>query len=115
MLNIEVRFKLEGRGVSVEAVAQNALDQITNSVKSELVQLPSQIRPVADNCPSQHPVREPLSVSVPETARLLGLKPATIRAWVSARKIRAVRIGRRVMIPMETVRQVSSDGLPTRR
>ena len=37
-------------------------------------------------------------LTVPETAALLRLKPSTIRAWVSQRRISFVKIGRLVRI-----------------
>jgi len=42
-----------------------------------------------------------------ETARLLGLSPATIRQYVARGWIRSVRVGRRVLIPMEVLEKVA--------
>lgn len=45
-------------------------------------------------------------LSVKETAERLGLKPATIRAWLARRKnLPCIRCGRAVRIPAEAVEQ----------
>lgn len=44
-------------------------------------------------------------LSVHETAERLGLKPATIRAWLLRRKLPRVNCGRAVRIPAEAIAQ----------
>jgi excisionase family DNA binding protein len=44
-------------------------------------------------------------LNVKEAAPLLGLKPATLRAWILRRKIEFVRVGRAVRIPAATIAQ----------
>ena len=55
-------------------------------------------------------------LSVQETAERLGLKPATIRAWLLRRKnLPFVRCGRAVRIPAEAVETfVNQNTVPTR-
>lgn len=55
-------------------------------------------------------------LSVQETAERLGLKPATIRAWLLRRKnLPFVRCGRAVRIPAEAVeRFVNQNTVPVR-
>jgi hypothetical protein len=50
-------------------------------------------------------------VSVDETVRTLGLKPATIRSWNTVRKMSSVRFGRRVMVPLEAIENILEGGL----
>jgi excisionase family DNA binding protein len=60
---------------------------------------------------------EPLAVDIREAGRLLSLSPRTIRRHIQAGRIQAVRIGRRVLVPVEALtemlkrneRSVSSD------
>jgi excisionase family DNA binding protein len=59
----------------------------------------------------QKPQSKPRVVSVEEAAKALGLKPSTIRAWIGARKIASVHLGRRVMIPMEVIDDLLEKGL----
>lgn len=55
-------------------------------------------------------------VSVRETATILGLKEATIRAWLLARKLPRVNCGRAVRIPVDAIEQfISENTIPARR
>src|SRR5262249_38297432 len=45
--------------------------------------------------------QEPLAVNDREVARLLGLSRSTVRSLVKAGQIRAVRAGRRLLIPLK--------------
>ena len=51
-----------------------------------------------------------LAVGVNETARLLGLSPATIRRYVARGRIRTVRVERRVPIPVEVLERMLVEG-----
>jgi excisionase family DNA binding protein len=55
-------------------------------------------------------------LSVQETAELLGLKPATIRAWLLRRKnLPFVRCGRAIRIPFDSVEKfVKENTVPER-
>ena len=55
-------------------------------------------------------------LTVDQAAERLGLKPATIRFWIWQRKIRFVRIGRAVRIPVAVVEDIIERGtVPARR
>jgi excisionase family DNA binding protein len=43
-------------------------------------------------------------LTVPEVAIALGIKEATVRAWVSKRKITFVKLGRLVRIPAKEIK-----------
>lgn len=47
---------------------------------------------------------EPL-LDVPRAAHLLGISVKTLRDWIQARRIEYVKVGTRVMIRPETIRQ----------
>jgi excisionase family DNA binding protein len=55
-------------------------------------------------------------LSVKETAERLGLKPATIRAWLLRRKnLPFVRCGRAVRVPIEAVEKfIAENTIPAR-
>ena len=55
---------------------------------------------------------QPLAVSIPEAARLLGLSPHTIRAYIREDKIQVVRFGRRIAINMSEIKRLASEGIP---
>jgi excisionase family DNA binding protein len=49
---------------------------------------------------------EPLSVSVVEAGRLLSVSPRTVRRHIAQGRLRAVRIGRRVLVPLDCLREL---------
>lgn len=49
------------------------------------------------------------------TAKFLGIKESTIRAWVHFRRIEFVRIGRRVKIPGAEIQRIVDEGTQPRR
>ena len=53
-----------------------------------------------------------MAVGVDKTAELIGISTATIRQYAARRRIASVRVGRRVLIPMETVKQILEEGVP---
>jgi excisionase family DNA binding protein len=56
---------------------------------------------------------EKLLLSVNQTARALSMSPWTIRAYITAGKLKAVRIGRRVLIePSELERLIAAGRSP---
>jgi excisionase family DNA binding protein len=55
--------------------------------------------------------REHLTVS--EVAEHLGLSQFTIRAWLAARRLAFVRLGRSVRIPRTEVNRILNEGLVT--
>lgn len=52
--------------------------------------------------------QEPLAVGIKEAARLLGVSKYTIRAYERCGKIKGVRFGTRVLIPMDEVKRIAS-------
>jgi len=56
---------------------------------------------------------EPLAVDVREAARLTSLSVHTIRAYCGKKgRIRAVRVGRRVLIPIAELERLVREGVP---
>jgi excisionase family DNA binding protein len=59
---------------------------------------------------------EPLAVDVHEAARLISLSARTIRRYIQIGRLRAVRIGRRVLVPVKSLKalldtnETGSDG-----
>jgi excisionase family DNA binding protein len=47
---------------------------------------------------------EPLAVDVREAARLTSLSARTIRRYILLGRLRVVRVGRRVLVPVESLR-----------
>lgn len=51
-------------------------------------------------------MQQPLAVDIREAGRLTSLSPHTIRAYVRKGRIRAVRVGRRVLVPIESLQDL---------
>jgi len=49
-------------------------------------------------------------ISVQEAATMLGLSAACIRAWIYARKLGHVKLGRSVRVPLEEVQRLIDQG-----
>jgi excisionase family DNA binding protein len=53
---------------------------------------------------------EPLAVDIREAARLLSLSARTIRRHIQSGRIKAVRVGRRVLVPIEALTAMVKPG-----
>jgi excisionase family DNA binding protein len=58
---------------------------------------------------------EPLAVSVHEAARLLSVSPRSIRRWVKAGRVQAVRLSTRVLLPVTECERLAREGLAKER
>lgn len=55
---------------------------------------------------------QPLAVDVREAGRLTSLSHHTIRAYIRRGKLRAVKAGRRVLVPISALQELCEQGLP---
>ena len=53
--------------------------------------------------------------TVRQASRLLEISPHTLRAWIAAGKVEAVRLGRAVRVPMVEIERLIADGRIPRR
>lgn len=51
----------------------------------------------------------PLLVSVVEAAHLLGVSPRLVATLVAERRLRVVRLGRRVLVPLDALRELADE------
>jgi len=49
--------------------------------------------------------------SIAELAEALGMSTASVRGWIRSEKIKSVRFGRRVLIPVEEYERVLREGV----
>jgi excisionase family DNA binding protein len=54
---------------------------------------------------------EPLAVDVREAARLVSLSPFTVRRYIKRGLLRAVRVGRRVLVPLAECERIAREGV----
>ncbi len=55
---------------------------------------------------------EPLAVDVREASRLTSLSVRTIRRYIAGGQLRATRLGRRVIVPLDALRALIGDAMP---
>ena len=53
-----------------------------------------------------------LAVDVREAGRLLSISPYTVRAYIRKGYIRSVKVGARVIVPVEEIHRVAREGVP---
>ena len=53
---------------------------------------------------------KPGPLTVREAARALSLSPATVRAWIAARRLGYIRLGRAIRVPTDEVQRVLAAG-----
>jgi excisionase family DNA binding protein len=119
MFSVELTLKIAGRAVSFDEFVDAVLARSLASVQQEIEWVRSIPQPVPPPPPplTQSAVErksDDRAVGIERAAELLGLSSATIRKYVRLRKLHAVRFGRRVLIPIETVERVLREGLPSR-
>jgi len=116
MLNVEVRLVVSGREFSLDSFAAALVADIRRAVREEIDHLSSQAAGTNLELPKQQDLETPpLAVSKREAARLLGICTRTLENYISLKLIRAVRVGRRVLIPMRSVHEVVSKGISSGR
>lgn len=116
MLSIEIRFAMLGKEVSVDSFIEDIARQLRASVRDEISRVlagqETQSR-VTSSVAMGEPSR--LAVSVREAARLLSVSRRTIENYIASKAIRAVRVGRRVLVPMKSLNEVALRGIPRGR
>lgn len=116
MLSVEIRFLMHGKEVSLESLIEAIMRQVRSSVREEI----SRSFPTHEQQGSDSPRRVDSemprqAVSVREAAHLLGISQRTVDKYVALKAIRTVRVGRRVLVPMKSVSDVATRGIPWKR
>jgi len=116
MLNVEIRFVMQGKEVSVDSFVETIVRAVRASVREEI----SRTFPTHEQHGSDSPRRvdsemRRQAVSVREAARLLSISPRTIHNYIASNAIRTVRVGRRVLVPIKSANEVVARGIPWRR
>lgn len=118
MFRIEVKFRVGERDVPLERFVALFLAEALRSAQTEIQPKPAPVPPPHLTTPPWEAPKsktEPRTIGIHEAARLLSLSPATIRKYISRQKISCVRIGKRVLIPIDTINELARNGLPTGR
>jgi len=116
MLNVEIRFVMQGKEVSVDSFVEAIVREVRASVREEIGRtLPKHEQQVFDSPRRVNSEIPRQAVSVREAARLLSISQRTVDKYVALKVIRTVRVGRRVLVPMKSVNEVVTKGIPWRR
>jgi excisionase family DNA binding protein len=115
MVTIELRLISKGRELSFDELADAIADRFASRLSREIRQLAQAgpNPPTTPVPPTANP--EPKAVSVREAARLLSVSAGAVRRFVAAGRLRAVQVGRRVLVPMETIHEALREGIPALR
>lgn len=112
MLTAEITFAVNGKELSVDSFVQAIVEGLRTLVLDELNH--SSGKRENPNREHAHPTSESPrhAVSVREAARLLSLSRRTLDNYIALKRIRVVRVGRRVLVPMTSVNEVARRGIP---
>lgn len=53
----------------------------------------------------------PRLIPILEAAKIIGVKPGTLRNWGYAGQVKTVRLGRKVMVPREQIDSIVKNGI----
>lgn len=116
LLNIEIRFLMHGKEVSVDSFVEAIVREVRTSVREEIGRTLLMDEHRRSGSPRRVDSENPCqAVSIREAARLLSLSPRTMHNYIALKAIRTVRVGRRVLIPMKSVIEVATRGIANRR
>jgi excisionase family DNA binding protein len=116
MLNVEIRFLISGREVSLDSFTAVLVDEIRAAMREEISRASNQAVDKNLESPPQPDLKtSPLAVSKREAARLLGVCERTVENYIRLKAIRCVRVGKRVLIPMRSLHGVVSKGISSGR
>jgi excisionase family DNA binding protein len=113
MLSVEIRFVMQGKEVSVDSFVEAIVRDVRASVREEIGRtFPKHEQQGFDSPRTVDSEMPRQAVSVREAARLLSISPRTVDKYVALKVIRTVRVGRRVLVPMKSVNDVLTRGIP---
>jgi excisionase family DNA binding protein len=118
MFSVEVTFKVDGRSTTLDGFVQALFGEMQKAARTgnrEALQFRKPPRPIPEV--SWSPDLEPkqgtkrLALGLREAANMIGVCKRTLEGYVGAGDIRAIRIGRRVLIPIKSLEKVMREGL----
>ena len=109
-----VKFIIEVNGqrqvFSLDEFAKSILEAIRTTIRQEVERLHSPGATPATSPAKDSEVTRPVALSKAQAAQALGVSVRTIDNCIALQKIRVLRIGRRVLIPMNTIEAVLKRG-----
>lgn len=113
-----VKFIIEVNGqhqvFSLDDLAKSVLEAIRTTIRQEVERLHSSGATPATAPAKDSEVSRPVALSKAQAAQALGVSVRTIDNCIAQQKIRVLRIGRRVLVPMNSIEAVlKRDALET--
>lgn len=105
MIGIELKFKINGREIQCDAFVHALKLQLTEVVKDAIQQQKS-AEPARQILPQQNVPVERRAYSLDEAAKLISVSKFTISRRIREGKIRAIRVGRRVLVPSDSIHRL---------
>ncbi len=116
MLTVELKFKEGEREMSFDRLADAFALKIAVALREHLLKdTPIQRdeeQLITKNGTTPQP---PKAVNITDAAMLLCISPVTLRLYATEGRIRVTHIGRRVVVPMESIEKVLREGVASRR
>lgn len=112
-MEIKLIFKSNGDEISLslDEVAKSFLDAVQRVVRKELEAVLTQPA-LKEGRDPQSPTSRPLALSKAKAAQALGISVRTIDYCIANRGIRVTRIGRRVLVPLNSLEALLKQGIP---
>ena len=111
MLNVEIKFLMAGKEGSLDSFVGAMVQEIREAVREEISRaLPKNEPHGPDFFLRSAPETPRQAVSIREAARLLSISPRTVDKYVASKVIPTVRVGRRVLVPMKSVNDITVKG-----
>jgi excisionase family DNA binding protein len=113
IMTVKLILELNGRRpvLSLDELAESFLEAIRSSIRQEIQQvLPSGSISTPPHEKKPEAVR-PVALSKAKAAQALGVSVRTLDYCISQRRIRVLRIGRRVLVPMNSIEAVLKRGV----
>lgn len=109
-VKVIIEFNEQRRIVSLDDFTKSFLQAIQRIVRQELEQVLA-ARPVANETRTPAPeTNRPVLLSKIKAAQALGVSVRTIDNCIAQQRIRVVRIGRRVLVPMDSIEAALKHG-----
>lgn len=113
MLRVEIKFRARDCEVILERFATLFLKELLRCAHDEIRPQPAPVIPpavIAAPASVDKKEPEPRAVGLKQAAFLLGVKESTVRKHVRRGAIPSVRFGRRVLVPMKAINDLTMKG-----
>jgi excisionase family DNA binding protein len=112
MLTIELKLKLEGREVPIDKFLEIIATQIGEGIRNEVRQMISlQPKSQPTLLKQDAALSKRRALGVREAANTLALSEASVRNFIREGRLFAVKVGRRVLIPLESLEKTLTEGI----